>query len=433
MKLYPQHCIQILNGTVIDPASGLHEQKDVFIENDVIVAIGEKPENFQAEKTIQADGKLVLPGFIDLCVFLAEPGFGQKGNIATETKAAVQSGITTLCCAPDTKPVIDSSAVANLISDKAKAAGNVRVLPLGALTAGLEGEQLSNMNGLKEAGCVALTNMDAPIRDSRVAMQCYYYAAGVGIPVMITPLDHALADGGCMHQGATSTRLGLAGIPETAETVALAQHLLLIEQTGVTAHFNRISSNRALEMIREAKAKGLNVTADVAIGHLCFIDEDCVGFDSDMYAIPPYRSEKDRQALLNGVNQSELAICSNHRPHEVAAKMAPFAASEAGISVLDSFASVLFSLVKKGDLDLEAAIKAVTQTPAEILGQASTHSIGTLSVGSAADVMVADQAVTVELNVNDLQSQGINNPWIGQTLNGQVITTLCGGHVVFEK
>lgn len=432
MQLHPQHRIQILGGTVIDPASGLNEQKDVFIENDVIVAVGKKPVDFQVEKTIDATGKLVLPGFIDLCAFLAEPGFGQKGNIASETKAAARSGITTLCCAPDTKPVIDSSAVANLITDKAKEAGNVRVLPLGALTAGLQGEQLSNMNGLKEAGCVALTNMDAPMRDSRVVMQCYHYAAGVGMPVMVTPLDHALADGGCMHQGPTSTRLGLAGIPETAETVALAQHLLLIEQTGVTAHFNRISSGLALEMITNAKAKGLNVSADVAIGNLCFIDEDSLGFDSAMHVVPPYRSEADRQALLAGVNAGELAICSNHRPHEVAAKMAPFAASESGISVLDSFASVLFSLVEKGELTLEAAVKAVTQTPADVLGETPAEAMGSLKVGGAADVTIIDQSATIELNEADLNSQGVNNPWLHQSLKGKVLATLCDGHVVFE-
>ncbi len=428
MKLHPQHRIQILGGTVIDPQSGLHAVKDVFIENDTIVAIGTKPQDFQVEKTIDASGQLVLPGFIDLCAFLAEPGFAQKGSIASETRAAAHNGITTLCCAPDTKPVIDSSAVANLIKDRAQQAGNVRVLPLGALSAGLEGEQLSNMNGLKEAGCVALTNMDAPMRDSRVVMQCYHYAAGVGVPVMITPLDKALADVGCMHQGPTSTKLGLAGIPESAETVALAQHLLLIEQTGVKAHFNRISSGRALAMITDAKAKGLNVTADVALGNLCFIDEDILGFDSAMHVVPPYRSEADRQALLAGVNAGELAICSNHRPHEIAAKMAPFAASEAGISVLDSFAAVLMSLVKRGELTLEAAVKAVTQTPATILDR----ELGSLRVGALADVVVisAEQDVVVEKAA--LQSKGTNNPWIGQALNGKVSATLCAGHVVFE-
>lgn len=433
MKLHPQHRIHIQGGTVLDPASGLNAQKDVFIENDAIVAIGEKPAEFQAEKTINANGTLVLPGFIDLCGFLAEPGYGQKGSIATETKAAAQSGITTLCCAPDTKPVIDSSAVANLIQDKAKQAGHVRVLPLGALTAGLAGEQLSNMNGLKEAGCVALTNMDKAMKDSRVVMQCYSYAAGVDMPVMITPLDQALADGGCMHQGPTSTRLGLAGIPETAETVALAQHLLLIEQTGVTAHFNRISSGRALEMIREAKGKGLNISADVALGNLCFTDEDSLGFDSAMHVVPSYRSEADRQALLAGVNNGELSICSNHRPHEIAAKMAPYAASEAGISVLDSFASVIFTLVKKGELNLEAAVKAVTQTPANVLGQTQAQALGCLAVGGTADLTIVDQNADVQIQETDLSSQGSNNPWLDETLTGVVTATLCAGHVVFER
>lgn len=429
--MQPSHtnriCIQ--NGQVIDPRNGRNTRQDIFIENDAIVAIGTAPANFDAQETLDASGKLVLPGLIDLSAFLAEPGYGHKGNIASETKAASRSGITTLCCTPDTKPVIDSPAVANLIKEKNRTAGHCHVLPIGALTQNLEGEQLANMYGLKDAGCIALSNLLRPMANARVVRQCFRYAATYDILVFINAQDHALADGGCMHEGATSTRMGLSGIPESAETLAIAQYLLLIEDTGVKAHFSQITTARGLQMIREARQRGLKITADVAIANLCFHEGDVNGYNSLMHVQPPLRSQSDRAALLAGVNEGLLAICSHHRPHEVAAKMAPFSASESGMSTLDTFAAVIFSLIKRGELQQEAAIAAVTALPAAILGL----DVGGLTIGETADICVFEPSERWQVSAADLQSRGKNNPWLGDTLTGRVSHTLCGGRLVYSR
>lgn len=429
MHLQPQHKLCIKGGHVFDPSNKLDGIMDIYIENDAIVALGTPPSGFTADTTLDASGKTIFPGFIDLHSFLAEPGFNQKGTIASETKAAAQSGFTTVCCTPNTKPVIDSSAVASLIQEKAKQAGHCRVYTIGALTANLEGEQLSNMSGLKEAGCIALSNLDNPFKNTHVIKQCYHYAAGFNITAMVTPIDESLAHGGCMHEGPASTQMGLAGVPVSAETSALAQHLILCEETGVRLHVNRISSARALDMILQAQKQGLPVTADVALGNLVFTDEDCRGYNSLMHVAPVYRSESDRQALLNAVNNGNIAICSNHTPQDLASKMAPFSASEKGINSLDNFAQVLFSLVNKKELTLAAAIQAVTQLPGKILNK----SIGGISLEHKADLCIVDLHATPTVTADTMHSRGVNNPWLGHTLNGKVTCTINSGHIVYQS
>lgn len=428
MQLQPQHKLCISGGHVFDPAQNIDGILDIFIENERIVAIGSAPQGFTADTTIDASGKKIFPGFIDLHSFLAEPGFSQKGSIASETKAAAQSGFTTICCTPNTKPVIDSPAVAALIQEKAKKAGHCTVLTLGALTANLEGEQLSNMSGLKEAGCVALSNLDLAFKDSHVIKQCYNYAAGFNITAMVTPIDNALAHGGCMHEGPASTQMGLAGLPVSAETSALAQHLILCEETGIRLHISRVSSARALNMIIDAQQNGLPVTADVALGNLVFTDENCRGYDSLMHVTPVYRSEADRKALLAGVNNGQLSICSNHLPQDRASKMAPFSASEVGINSLDNFMQVLLSLVEKQELTLSAAIKAITALPAAVINK----KLGSIVVEQRADLCIVDMQQASSVSSETLVSKGSNNPWIGKTFTGKVTHTINGGHLVYS-
>ncbi len=428
MKVQPQNTIMIQGGHVFDPQQKLDAVMDVFIENDSIVSLATPPQGFVASEIIDAKGKMVFPGFIDLHAFLGEPGFSQKGSISSETHAAARSGITSLCSTPNSNPVVDSATLAALIQNKAKQAGFCRVLPIGALTAGLQGEQLSNMFALKDAGCVALSNSDAPFKDSRVIQQCFHYAAGFDITVFSTPLDMALAHEGCMHEGPTSTQLGLAGNPECAETSGLAQQIILCEETGIKLHFSRITSKRALDMIIEAQQKGLPVSADVALGNLYFTDEDCASYDSLMHVSPVYRSQTDRQALLQAVNDGHISICSNHYPHELAAKMAPFAASAAGISVLDSFASALFNLVHTGKLTLSSLITAVSALPAKVLDQP----LGQLVAEGRADLCIVDMAHRCNINSQDLVSKGHNNPWLGEALMGQVTCTINDGHIVYR-
>ncbi|WP_396588162.1 dihydroorotase [Bermanella sp. R86510] len=428
MKITPQHRLQISQGRVFDPSQNIDGIMDIFIENDSIVAIGKAPKDFVAEATIDASNQLVIPGLIDLLAYLPEPGYSHKGSIHSETQAASRSGITTLLSSPDSKPVVDSAAVAQLVEEKARYAGFCHVIPLGALTAGLEGEQLSNMHGLKEAGCIALTQLDLGFKDNHVIKQCYHYAAGFDIPVIITPIDRALAQDGNLHEGATSSRLGLAGVSESAETCALAQHLILAKETGVKLHVSRITTATSLDMIRQAQAQGINVTADVALGNLVFTDEDALGYDSLMHVKPVYRCSKTQQALLQGVEDGVLSICSNHRPHEVAAKMAPFSASEAGISCLDSFTSVLLSLVEKKKLTLSAAVKAVTSVPAQQMGLPK----GQLKMQAEANLAIIDLHKPSCLQSQDLYSKGKNNPWVNQTLNASVTCTVKQGQIVYR-
>lgn len=428
MQLQPQHKLCISGGHVFDPGQNIDGVINIYIENEQVVAIGSAPQGFVANTTIDASGKKIFPGFIDLHTFLAEPGFSQKGAIATEIKAAAQSGFTTVCCTPNTKPVIDSAAVAALIQEKAKQAGHCTVLTLGALTANLEGEQLSNMSGLKDAGCVALSNLELPFKNSHVIKQCYNYAAGFNIIVMVTPIDHALAHGGCMHEGPASTQMGLAGVPVSAETSALAQHLILCEETGVRLHISRVSSARALQMIVDAQKNGLPVTADVALGNLVFTDEDCRGYNSLMHVSPVYRSESDRQALLTGVNNGQLSICSNHSPQDHASKMAPFSASEVGINSLDNFTQVLLNLVEKNELTLDAAIKAITTSPAAVINK----KLGCIKIEQRADLCIVDMQYKTTTNDAQCASKGCNNPWLDKPFTGKVTHTINGGHIVYK-
>ncbi len=428
MKIMPQNNIIIKNGHVFDPSQKLDGVMDIYIENDRIVALAKAPQGFVASETIDASDKMIFPGFIDLNAFIGEPGRTHRGNMQTETLAAARSGFTSICSTPDSKPVVDSAAVASLIQDKARDAGYCQVLPIGALTANLEGEQLSNMSSLKDAGCIALGNLEYTFKDSHVIKQCYHYAAGFDITVMVTPLDVALANEGYMHEGPTSTQLGLAGIPESAETASLAQHLILCEETGVKLHISRITSKRALEMILTAQERGLPVTCDVALGNLIFTDEDCKGYNSLMHVTPCYRSSKDRQALLDAVNAGHIAICSNHKPHDLAAKMAPFSATLSGISVLDSFSGVLFDLVKQNKLTLKAAIQAVSSAPAAILGLGQ----GSIEVEKSASLCIVDLDQSITLTAKDLASKGNNNPWLNKALSGKVVCTINQGHIVYQ-
>jgi dihydroorotase len=428
MIIKAQHRICIKNGHVFDPGQKIDSVTDIYIENDSIVAIGQVPKGFIPEETIDASGKMIFPGFIDTNAFLSEPGFTQKGTIARETQAAAKSGITTLCCTPNTQPVLDSAAQVTQVIDKARQAGFCNVLPIGALTANLEGKQLSNMHSLKEAGCIALSNQEIAFKDNRVIKQCYRYAAGFDIMVMVTPLDSALAQDGCMSECATSTKLGLEGISESAETIALAQHIILAKEAGVKLHIRRVSSKRAVDMILAAKQDGVNISADVALGNLIFSADDCAGYNSLMHVTPVYRSKQDKQALLDAVNAGHLSICSNHLPQDVASKMAPFAASGKGINTLDSFASNLLTLVAHKQLTLSAAINAVSTLPAQQLNIEA----GALKVEGFADLCIAELNSTVVYNAQDLLSKGMNSPWLGETLTGKIVTTFRAGNIVYQ-
>lgn len=406
----------IYGARVIDPASAFDRVCDIHLAEGRIVALGDAPEGFVAEREIEAQGLIAAPGLVDLSVSLREPGYTRKGNVASETRAAAAGGVTTLCCPPQTRPVLDSAAVAELVLDRAAAAGHVRVFPIGALTKGLEGEQLAELVALRDAGCVAFTNGLAPMANHRVLRRALEYAATFDLTVILNPQDADLAEGGLAHEGATASFLGLAGIPETAETVALARDLLLVEQSGVRAHFSQITTARGVAMIADAQARGLPVTADVALYQLIFTDEALLGFSSLYNVQPPLRSHADREALREGVRSGVLsAISSYHQPHEIDAKQAPFGATEPGISSVEILLPLAMTLVKEGVLDLPTLLARLTSGPAEALRLPA----GQLNVGSRADVVLFDANAPTLVGAEWL-SRGENCPLMGQMLPAAV-------------
>ncbi|MCA6063104.1 dihydroorotase [Thalassolituus marinus] len=418
--------LHIENARLIDPASNLDQVTDLYVAEGRIAAIGHKPAGGGIELTIDGQGKWLVPGLVDLGAHLPEPGYAHKGTIASETRAACSSGFTHVCSLPDTKPVTDSSAVVKLILEKASKAGYSKVLPLGALTQGLEGEQLASMFTLHEAGCVALSNARRPFKDSYVLRRVMEYAATYDIPVFLSANDIALSAGGCMHEGPVATRMGLSGIPRTAETIALAQMLLLIEQTGVRAHISQISCARSVAMLQQARNEGLSISADTALANLIYTDDAVNGYNSQFNVQPPLRSESDRQALLAAVNSGELAISSNHQPHEVAAKKAPFADAEPGMSMFDGFLPLALQLVERGELSLTALIRATSTLPAQIAGIEQG-----LVEGQAFNAALIDPLLERSFRRSELLSKGRNSPLAGQTLKGAVSAVFIEGHQVF--
>jgi dihydroorotase len=422
--------IVIKGGHILDPENNLDAVQDLYINSTgFITGIGKSPEGFTATRTINARGQIVCPGLIDLRARLREPGLEYKATMESETRAAVAAGITTLCCPPDTWPVVDTPAMAQMIQSRAWRFGLAFVHPLGALTQGLEGKLLTDMAALEEAGCVGVSNALEPITDTLVLRRAMEYAATFDLTVYLHAEDPWLRNSGCVHEGEVGTRLGLPGIPEAAETVALARDLALIEQTGVRAHFCNLSSARAVAMLAEAQKQGLPVTADVAAHHLHLTEHDIGYFNTQCHVRPPLRGLRDRDALRAALQSGVIsAICSDHQPHEPDAKLAPFAESEPGISGLETLLPLTLKLVEEKLLTLNEAVALLTVKPAEILGV----ECGSLSVGATADICIFDPKANWLLSADKFVSRGRNSPFLGWEFTGRVTHTLVGGEVVFE-
>jgi dihydroorotase len=422
--------LKISGGQVIDPANHLDKVTDLYIDSTGFIAgVGKAPDGFKTGRTIDARGKIVTPGLIDLRARLREPGLEHKATMESETRAAVAAGITTLCCPPDTHPVIDTPAMAHMIQSRAWRFGLAFVHPLGAMTQNLEGKRLTDMAALEEAGCAGVSNALEPVNDTLVLRRAMEYAATFGLTVHLHAEDPFLRGSGCVHEGEVGTRLGLPGIPEAAETVIVARDLALIEQTGVRAHFCGLTSARAVEMVAAAQQRGLHVTADVTAHHLHLSEHDIGYFDTQCHVRPPLRATRDRDALRAALASGVIgAICSDHQPHEPDAKLAPFAESEPGISGLETLLPLTLKLVNEKVLSLNEAIALLTSKPAEILGLEA----GTLSVGATADIAIIDPKAHWTLTADALRSRGRNTPFLGWEFTGRVTHTLVGGEVVFE-
>ncbi|MFZ5602241.1 MAG: dihydroorotase [Pseudomonadota bacterium] len=422
--------IRISNGRVIDPRNGLDKTTDLFVADGLIVGIGSAPVGFKPDLEFDATGMLVIPGAVDLCARVREPGQTQKGNIHSETRAAAAGGITHLCCPPDTKPVIDTRAVAALIQERAYQSGYAHVLPIGALTKGLQGQHLAEMHALKEAGCIGVSQLRQPVKDSQTLLRCLEYASTFDLIVFFQSEDSSLSMKGGVHAGSTASRLGLHGIPDAAETVALSRDLLLVQQAGVRAHFGQLSCARSVELIAAAQREGLQVTADVAVHQLFLTDEMIDGFNSQYHTRPPLRSERDRVGLIEGVKSGVISVLSSdHQPHEAAAKSEPFPSTEPGISAFATFLPLSYRLVREGVLSEVEWVRRIATNPAALTGLDAGH----LGTGSNANLCVFDPGKRWKLTEHSMLSQGKNSPFLGQSMQGQVRLTLKDGAISFRN
>lgn len=420
----------IRNARVIDPASGLDGLRNVLVSAEgKIAALTEANAAISAPEEIDASGLWLFPGAVDLATKLREPGLDHKATLNSETFAAAASGITTLCYQPEPGANFDNAAQVKLIYDLNRKLQYANVEVLGNLTQGLKGEQLSNMASLKRAGCVGVTNGLQPFHSLQTLRRAMEYAATHDLTVFISPVEHALAAGGYMHEGEISARLGLPAIPSAAETVAVAQTLALASHTGARVHFCRLSAKLSVRLIRQGKDSGLDITADVAAHQLFLTDVDVSDFNPLCHVMPPLRSSRDQDALREGLADGTIdAICSDHQPHEVDAKLAPFQQTEPGISALETLLPLTLRLVEEGVLSLPEALRKVTATPAHIIGSQS----GRISVGAPADLVLFDPDTLWELDLNRMYSDGKNTPFGGWNFNGAVKRTLLAGKTVFS-
>jgi dihydroorotase len=421
--------IHIKGGRVIDPASGADRVQDLFTADGVIAAIGKAPQGFAAERTIEAEGLVVCPGLVDLSARLREPGQEYKATLDSEIEAALAGGVTSLACPPDTDPPLDEPGLVEMLKYRARILNRARVYPIGALTQGLKGQRLTEMAQLVDAGCVAFSQADAPLVDTQVLERALQYAATFDYPVWLRPQDPHLAQGGVAHDGQVATRLGLAPLPVTAETVSLSTILLLVRQTGARVHVCRLSSADGVEMLRQAKAMGLPVTCDVSQNHLHLSEMDIGYFDSNCHLVPPLRSQRDRDALRQGLADGTIdAVCSDHCPVDDDAKQLPFGESEPGATGVELLLSLTLKWAGETRQPLAAALRRVTSDPARILGVGA----GRMEAGAVADLCLFEPQAHWRVAPAHLRSQGKNTPFAGLEVPARVRYTLVDGNIVFQ-
>ena len=421
--------IHIKGGHLIDPMNGIDQPLDVFVAAGKIAAIGQMPDGFHANKTIDATGCVVCPGLVDLSVRLREPGFEYKATLESEMLAAAAGGVTSLACPPDTDPPLDEPGLVEMLKFRAKNLPGPRVYPVGALTQKLKGEALTEMAELTEAGCVAFSQADTPITDTQVLLRALDYATTFNFPVWLRPQDFYLARGGVAHDGPVASRLGLPGIPALAETVALSTLLLFARQTGARIHLARLSTRESIAMVRAAKLQGVNVTCDVSANHLHLSEIDLTRFDSNLHFFPPVRSLRDRDALAEALKDGSIdAVCSDHAPVDDNEKQLPFGEASPGASGVELLLPLTLKWAEEHGVPLIDAIDRITWKPAQILGVPG----GQLSVGSNADICVFDPRARFTVTTKTLKSQGKNTPFLGIELPGIVKATVIDGHLDYE-
>ena len=415
--------IHIHGGTLIDPAAGTEQKQDVYVAAGKIAALGCAPDGFRPDSTIDASGLVVAPGLVDLS---ARVGAGN----AAEMNAALAGGVTSVVCPPDTNPVLDEPGHVEMLKFRARDLDLAHVYPLGALTVGLKGQVITGMVGLTEAGCVAFSQASVPVVNTSVLLRALEYASTYRYAAWLRPQDAYLANGGVAASGAVASRLGLSGVPVSAETIALHTLFELVRATGARVHVMRLSSAAGVALMRAAKAEGLPVSCDVSANHVHLIDNDIGYFDAQFRLDPPLRQQRDRDAIRAGLADGTIdAICSDHTPVADDEKLLPFADATPGATGLELLLSLTTKWADEARIPLANALARVTCAPADVLNRPA----GRIAPRAVADLCVFDLHAHWRVDPRTLQSRGRNTPFLGYELPAIVRHTLVAGRVAFER
>jgi len=434
----------ISGGHLLDPGQGIDKIGDLLITEGKIAWAGDKgPASLQPDLSIiDAAGLIVCPGFIDLHCHLREPGFEDKETIATGSRAAARGGFTTICCMPNTNPPLDNQASIDYVKKTAEAQGVVRVLPIGCITRGRQGKELTEMVELAEMGVIGFSDDGEPVASSQIMSLAMDYSRDLGLPIIDHCEDKELSNGGLMNDGWVSTRLGLKGIPAAAEEITVARDLALAHLTGARLHIAHVSTEGSVELIRRAKEKGIAVTSEVTPHHLTLTEERVMGwqseknnrltYDTNAKVNPPLRTRRDIAALIEGLNDGVInVIATDHAPHTLVDKMCEFGLAAFGISGFETALGCLMALVHNGELDLTTLISKLTLEPAKIIGT-KYGELGTLKPGCQADITLFDPNKEWIVSSQDFASKGKNTPFDGYQFKGKVMATVVAGEVVYQ-
>jgi len=415
-------------GRVFDPAAArpLDQAGDVRIAHGRVVEIG---RGLVGGRILDVKGLWIVPGLIDLHVHLREPGQEYKEDIETGARAAAAGGFTTICCMPNTRPVNDQRTVTELIVRRAREVAAVRVRPIGAITAGLEGKALADIGDMKEGGIVAISDDGRPVMNAGLMRRALEYARTFDLPVVQHAEDLDLSEGGSMNEGAVATRIGVKGQPACAESAMVARDLEIVEWTGARYHVAHVSTARTVALVRDAKRRGLPVTCEVTPHHLALTDDACAHYDTRTKVMPPLRTAADQEALLEGLADGTIdCIATDHAPHSPVEKDVEFECAAPGMLGLETALPIILDFVRMGSLDERRAIAALTGGPARAFGLSG----GGLAVGAVADLCVIDPERPMTITAEDLASKSKNTPFLGQTLAGRAVLTLVEGRCVFD-
>ena len=422
--------LRITNGRIIDPSQNLDQVCDLWIRGENILGVGPHPST-QADRTLDAAGKIVCPGLIDMHVHLREPGREEDETISTGTAAALAGGVTSVACMPNTEPALDSQAAAEFVHLQAKRAGNANVFPIGAITKGRDGKELAEIGGLVDGGAVAFTDDGSPVVSAEIMRRAMEYCKMFDKAVLSHSEDLDLTRGGVMNEGFESMRLGLRGMPAAAEEVMVYREIALAELTGARVHILHVSTAGSVELIRRGKQRGVRVTGEACPHHFTLTDKCLRTFDSNYKMAPPLRTEEDVQAILEGLRDGTLEVlATDHAPHAPEKKMRELAQAPNGIIGLETLLPICIqALITPGHLTWPQMIEKLTIHPARVLGIER----GTLKPGAIADVTVIDPAVEWTIDPNQFRSKSRNCPYAGWKVRGWADTVLVGGAIKFQR